>query len=88
MQAVTDEQAKNAILTEFASKIYMPYIIMSVVLVLLEFWRLRSSLPEIKSTEAIVQTVSDDVTNEKSSLFQFLHLWLGAICIFFNVAYK
>ncbi len=72
MQAATDEQAKNAILTEFASKIYTPYIIMSVVLVLLEFWRLRSSLPEIKSTEANVQTVSDDVTKEKSSLFQFL----------------
>jgi len=85
VKAATDEQTKNAILNEFASNIYTPYIIMSVVLVLLGFWILRSSLPEIKSAEANVQAVTIDGAKEKSSLFQFPHLWLGAVCIFFYV---
>ena len=85
VKAATDEQTKNAILSDFASNIYTPYIIMSVVLVVLGFWILRSSLPEIKSAEANVQASNNDGTKEKSSLFQFPHLWLGAICIFFYV---
>jgi MFS transporter, FHS family, L-fucose permease len=85
VKAAADEQTKNAILSDFASNIYTPYIIMSVVLVLLGFWILRSSLPEIKSAEANVQAVTVDGAKEKSSLFQFPHLWLGAICIFFYV---
>ena len=85
VKAAADEQTKNAILNEFASNIYTPYIIMSVVLVLLGFWILRSSLPEIKSAEANVQAATNDGEKEKSSLFQFPHLWLGAVCIFFYV---
>jgi len=85
VKAAADEQTKNAILSEFASNIYTPYIIMSVVLVLLGFWILRSSLPEIKSAEANVQAVTIDGAKEKSSLFHFPHLWLGAVCIFFYV---
>lgn len=85
VKAAADEPTKNAILSDFASKIYTPYIIMAIVLVLLGFWILRSSLPEIKSAEANVQAGSDDATKQKNSLFQFPHLWLGAICIFFYV---
>jgi MFS transporter, FHS family, L-fucose permease len=85
VQAATDAQAKDAILSDFASNIYTPYIIMSVVLVLLGFWILRSSLPEIKSAEANVQVSGAGSNKEKSSLFQFPHLWLGAVCIFFYV---
>jgi MFS transporter, FHS family, L-fucose permease len=85
VKAAADEPAKNAILGDFASKIYTPYIIMAIVLVLLGFWILRSSLPEIKSAEANVQASNDDATKEKNSLFQFPHLWLGAVCIFFYV---
>jgi glucose/galactose transporter len=83
--AATDPQAKDAILSEFAAKIYTPYIIMAVVLVLLGFWILRSSLPEIKASEANVQPAGDDGVKEKKNLFQFPHLVLGAICIFFYV---
>lgn len=85
VDAAENEQTKNALLTEFASKIYTPYVIMAVVLVLLGFWILKSSLPEIKSAEANVQHVSADTTKQKTSLFQFPHLWLGALCIFFYV---
>jgi FHS family L-fucose permease-like MFS transporter len=85
VKAATDQQAKDAILSEFASKIYTPYVIMAIVLVLLGFWIMKSSLPEVKAAEANVQAVSADGTKQKNSLLQFPHLWLGAICIFFYV---
>lgn len=85
VKAATDQQTKDSILSEFASKIYTPYIIMAVVLVLLGFWILKSSLPEINSSEANVQQSAGDTAKQKTSLFQFPHLWLGALCIFFYV---
>jgi FHS family L-fucose permease-like MFS transporter len=85
VKAATDPQAKNLILSDFAAKIYTPYIIMSAVLVGLGFWISRSSLPEINSSEANVQQKDGDLANEKNSIFQFPHLWLGALCIFFYV---
>jgi len=85
VKAATDQQTKDAILSEFASKIYTPYVIMAVVLVLLGFWIMRSALPEVKASEANLQPAGNDITKQKNSLFQFPHLWLGAICIFFYV---
>ena len=85
VKAATNQQAKDTILNEFASKIYTPYIIMSVVLVALGFWIMKSSLPEVKASEANVQPTGNDLSKQKTSLFQFPHLWLGAICIFFYV---
>lgn len=86
VSAAPSQEVKDSILGEFASKIYTPYIIMAVVLVLLGIWILRSSLPEIKSAEANAQPVlTNDTAKSKSSIFQFPHLWLGALCIFFYV---
>lgn len=85
VNAAIDFQEKDAILNEFAAKIYTPYVIMAVMLVLLGFWILKSTLPEIKSSEANVQSPGNETTKEKSSLFQFPHLLLGAVCIFFYV---
>ncbi len=83
--AAADQSAKDAILSEFAAKIYTPYVIMAVVLVLLGFWIMKSGLPEIKAAEANLQKVGAAGSKEKNSLFQFPHLWLGAVCIFFYV---
>jgi glucose/galactose transporter len=85
VKAAADQQAKDAILSDFAAKIYTPYVIMAIVLVLLGFWIMKSSLPEVKTAEANVQAVSTDGSKEKNSLWQFPHLWLGALCIFFYV---
>ena len=85
VNAATDPLAKEAILNDFAAKIYTPYVIMAVVLVLLGVWILKSSLPEMNSSEANVQQLQADDTKQKNSLFQFPHLWLGALCIFFYV---
>jgi FHS family L-fucose permease-like MFS transporter len=78
-------EAKDAILSEFASKIYTPYIIMALALVLLGFWIMKSALPEVKSSEANVQPTGTDLSKEKTRLVQFPHLLLGALCIFFYV---
>lgn len=74
---------REAILDSFASQVYLPYIIMSVVLVLIAFWVMRSSLPEVRAAEQ--NKSSSGEIKETSSIFSFSHLWLGALCIFVYV---
>ena len=78
-----DFDTKEAILNQFASKVYVPYMIMAAILVLLAVWILKSALPEIKASEANSQGNAD--STGKKSIFSFPHLWLGAICIFVYV---
>jgi FHS family L-fucose permease-like MFS transporter len=79
--AAPTEAAKEALLNDFASKIYTPYMIMAGILVLLAVWILNSSLPEIKVSEANKAPEGSN-TDTKTSIFQFPHLWLGAACLF------
>jgi len=84
VNAAPTEEAKELILNDFASKVYVPYLIMAVVLLVLAIWILRSPLPEIKGSEANVAPEGDP-QKSKTSIFQFPHLWLGAFCIFVYV---
>jgi FHS family L-fucose permease-like MFS transporter len=79
-----DLAAKNSILDEFASKVYVPYMIMAAALLVFAIWILRSPLPEIKGSEANIGQEGTPERN-KTSIFQFPHLWLGALCIFVYV---
>src|SRR6478672_11311899 len=54
VNAAPTEEIKESILNDFASKVYVPYLIMAVILLALAFWILRSPLPEIKGSEANV----------------------------------
>lgn len=85
VNAAPNFQTKESILNEFASKVYLPYVIMAVILVLLAFWILKSALPELKASEVNVQPTGGNGVKTKSSIFQFPHLWLGAFCIFVYV---
>jgi FHS family L-fucose permease-like MFS transporter len=80
-----DPQQKETILNEFASKIYTPYVIMAIVLVILGFWILKSPLPEIKASEVNVTPADSDLSKRKTGVLQFPHLVLGALCIFMYV---
>jgi FHS family L-fucose permease-like MFS transporter len=80
-----DAATKEAILNAFAAKIYMPYMIMAVLLIVLGFWVVKSSLPEIKASEANAQPKESSLSKAKTSVFQFPHLLLGALCIFVYV---
>jgi MFS transporter, FHS family, L-fucose permease len=72
------------ILNEFAAKVYTPYLVLASLLVLLAIWIVRSPLPDIRASEANAEAVPS-AGESKRSLFQFPHLWLGALCIFVYV---
>lgn len=77
-----DVASKEGILNEFASKIYLPYMIMALILALLGFWVIKSALPEVSISD---ETPDATQMRAKQSVFQFPHLLLGAICIFVYV---
>ncbi|MFV7456552.1 sugar MFS transporter [Stenotrophomonas maltophilia] len=79
-----DSVTKVALLNEFAAKIHAPYLAMAGLLVLLAVAVLFSPLPEIKSSEANATPTAAGAA-ERSSIFQFPHLWLGVLCLFVYV---
>lgn len=84
-QAATQAE-KDAILDTFASQIYMPYMVMAGILVLLAGWIVKSSLPDIDPSTANEEPVGDSsLSKGKTSILQFPHLLLGALCIFLYV---
>jgi len=85
VMAASSEHQREAILNAFAAKVYLPYMIMAVVLVLLSVMVLKSSLPEVRSSEVNAEPVGGEHYSEKKSIFQFPHLLLGALCIFVYV---
>jgi glucose/galactose transporter len=84
VKAATSVESKELLLNEFAGKVYMPYMIMAGVLLVFALWVLKSSLPEIKASEVNQEPVGA-AEKGKSSLFQFPHLLLGALCLFLYV---
>jgi FHS family L-fucose permease-like MFS transporter len=79
-----DASSRELILSNFASKIYAPYMVMVVILIVLAIWVVKSSLPEIQSSKSNAQ-VNDGISKERTSIFQFPYLLLGALCIFVYV---
>jgi FHS family L-fucose permease-like MFS transporter len=78
-----DAAAKAAELNALAARVITPYLLMLAVLVLLAVLIYFSSLPEI-DTDHEDETVAAANTN-KSSVFHFPHLILGALAMFFYV---
>jgi MFS transporter, FHS family, L-fucose permease len=67
-----------------ASRVITPYIIMAIVLCVLAVAILKAHLPEINPEEEGAEGEQSAVKG-KTSVFQFPHLLLGALCIFFYV---
>lgn len=80
--AAADEATKQQLLNDFAAKIHLPYLVMAGLLALLAVGVLFSPLPEINPATANAVPVSAANVQQKRSIFQFPHLWLGALCIF------
>lgn len=78
----TDPAVKESLLNELAGRVITPYIIMTVVLVLLAFMIKKSALPEIDTDQ---QDASDKSSVEKHSVLAFPHLLLGVLCLFLYV---
>lgn len=77
------EAQKGLALDELISRVILPYLCVSVVLMLLGLFIRYSPLPEIDSEQE-----SEDLARAntgKTSIFHFPHLILGAIAIFLHV---
>jgi len=78
-----DAVTRIALLDELASRVIMPYIVMSVILVLLGLLLRFAHLPEV-DTDA-EDEASGDIVVKKTSIWQFPHLLLGVVALFFYV---
>ncbi|MBZ5858937.1 sugar MFS transporter [Flavihumibacter profundi] len=79
--SATDPLIREGLLGQLAQRIITPYIIITIVLVLLSVFILLSKLPEINNPE----TAETPGIPEKNSILSFPHLLLGVVCLFFYV---
>jgi glucose/galactose transporter len=79
----TDAVVKADLLDKLAARVIPPYIVMTVVLVLLAFMIKKSSLPEIDVDKE--EPIIDKTVVAKTSVFQYKHLVLGVLCLFLYV---
>ena len=78
-----DPATREVLLSEFASRVHDPYMMMAALLAILSVAILFSPLPEIRPEEANADTSAG--TSRKTSLLQYPHLLLGAACLFLYV---
>ena len=88
LAATTDLNAKNAILDELLQRVHTPYIALAVVFVLFAILIKFVHLPEVNAEDdkMIVNDDSEMKVIAKTSIFQYPHLFLGALAIFSCVA--
>jgi glucose/galactose transporter len=78
-----DAAAKDATLDELASRVIVPYIIITAILILVAVAVLFSSLPDINDSGD--DTPESAVATTRTNVFQFPHLVLGVITLFLYV---
>lgn len=78
-----DAASRAVLLDEMAQRVIMPYIVMSVILVLLGLLLMFVHLPDV-DTEAEDGAVGE-ANVKKTSIWQFPHLILGVVALFFYV---
>lgn len=81
--AATDSRQKEILLNELAHRVITPYVIITIILVIMAVMIKKSSLPEIVSDEKEVSSYTS--STEKTSVFQYPHLILGVLCLFLYV---
>jgi glucose/galactose transporter len=85
IDTATDLTVKNQLLNELAGRVVMPYTIMAIILVIAAIVIKMSSLPDISEQSETVAGEESVVAQHKTSIFQFPHVWLGALAIFMYV---
>jgi glucose/galactose transporter len=79
---IVDEEQKNILLNELASRVILPYSLMAIALCGLAFMVRYSPLPEIELENEVV---NNSEANNKSSVLHYPALVLGAIALFLYV---
>jgi len=77
-----DETAKIAALDGLASRVIAPYIVMTIILVILGLMIRFSPLPEIEDEP---EENIDEAISSKKYIIQFPHLIIGVLALFFYV---
>jgi len=80
---VMDSATRAGILDELAGRVIMPYVVMTIVLVLLGLLLRLAHLPEVDTDKEDPHV--GDANSQKTSVWQFPHLILGMIALFFYV---
>lgn len=80
-----NEAAKTVALDQLARRVINPYIIMTVILFLMGIFVRLSGLPELETESEEDLDVSGKKIAAKKSIFEFPHLILGVIALFFYV---
>jgi glucose/galactose transporter len=83
LAAAADAASRTVLLNELSSRVIMPYIVMAAILVLLGFFIKYAPLPEVDTDAEDV--VTSDTHVKKTSIWQFPHLLLGVLALFFYV---
>ncbi|RYY59193.1 MAG: glucose/galactose MFS transporter [Chitinophagaceae bacterium] len=83
VKAATDAGVKNALLDQLANRVITPYVVITIVLVILAFVVTKSSLPEVDVDKE--EPAADGVAEVRTSIFQYRHLMLGFVCMFLYV---
>jgi glucose/galactose transporter len=83
LKAAADYAARTVILDEMAHRVIVPYIIMAIILVVLGLIIRIAHLPEVDTDAEDAE--SGETNLKKSSIWQFPHLILGVIALFFYI---
>ncbi|KKX49002.1 MULTISPECIES: sugar MFS transporter [Sphingobacterium] len=89
LDAAVDMEAKNAILDSLLQRVHTPYITLAVIFVLFAIVIKITHLPEVDVNAEEEHTDENGAVilkEKKTSVFQFPHLFLGSLAIFFCVA--
>lgn len=78
-----DAASRAVILDELAKRVIMPYIVMAIILVLLGMLLKFVHLPDIDTDQE--DEAASETEVKKTSIWQFPHLVLGMIALFFYV---
>lgn len=78
---------KETLLREMANSVVLPYICMAVALFVLALLILKAPLPEInpEQNDSKDEQTDNATQVQKTSIFQFPHLWFGVLTLFVYV---
>lgn len=86
VNTTTDNATRERLLTELASRVITPYIIIGISLFVLAIVLTRLGLPEIEQEQPSAGTTGTiDPSEKQRSIFDYPQLWLGVVCLFMYV---
>jgi MFS transporter, FHS family, L-fucose permease len=83
--AATTAETKLQLLTELSNRVVLPYTVLAIFLALVAVVIYRSSLPDISTKASDGSDGDTELSRGRTSIFQFRHVWLGALAIFMYV---